>query len=107
MGFIYGARWKRLRIAQLKDDPWCNRCGGQACIVDHIKAHRGDEELGYDPDNLQSLCKPCHDSWKQMLEKSGKELGCSITGKPTDPNHPWNREQPTETKEMKEARLKL
>lgn len=43
-----------------------------ANVVDHVKAHKGDETLFFDPSNLQSLCKPHHDSDKQMLEKSGR-----------------------------------
>jgi 5-methylcytosine-specific restriction protein A len=30
-------------------------------VVDHIKPHKGDEELFYDINNLQPLCKCCHD----------------------------------------------
>ncbi|NMA84113.1 MAG: HNH endonuclease [Epulopiscium sp.] len=29
--------------------------------VDHIKPHKGNEDLFYDINNLQSLCKSCHD----------------------------------------------
>jgi len=39
-----------------------------ASVVDHIVAHRGDQELFWDQSNWQSLCKPCHDSEKQKLE---------------------------------------
>lgn len=39
-----------------------------ATTVDHIKPHKGDERLFFDPDNLQSLCKCCHDSAKQREE---------------------------------------
>lgn len=59
-------------------------------IVDHIKPHRGDMALFWDSDNWQSLCKHCHDSHKQRLEKSGTELGCSIDGVPIDDSHHWN-----------------
>ena len=71
--------------------PYCVRCGVKANIVDHKIQHKGDPVLGYDPGNLQSMCKQDHDSYKQRLEKSGKVLGCDITGRPTDPNHPWNK----------------
>jgi 5-methylcytosine-specific restriction protein A len=30
-------------------------------VVDHIVPHRGDERLAFDRDNLQGLCKSCHD----------------------------------------------
>ncbi|MNJ57885.1 hypothetical protein D3C77_534950 [compost metagenome] len=48
-------------------------------------------KLFWDPDNWQSLCKFCHDSVKQRLERSGRVPGCSSAGLPLDPNHHWNR----------------
>lgn len=39
-------------------------------VCDHIKPHRGDERLFWDRANLQTLCKPCHDSLKQVEEQS-------------------------------------
>lgn len=39
--------------------------------ADHIRAHRGDEHLFWDPANLQTLCtSPCHNSAKQREERS-------------------------------------
>ncbi|WP_327198035.1 HNH endonuclease [Sporanaerobacter acetigenes] len=29
--------------------------------VDHIEPHKGNEDLFYDINNLQSLCKSCHE----------------------------------------------
>ncbi len=40
-----------------------------ATVVDHIKPHKGDERLFFDINNLQPLCKPCHD------RKTAKEDG--------------------------------
>jgi 5-methylcytosine-specific restriction endonuclease McrA len=37
-------------------------------VVDHVVPHRGDEDLFFDPRNLQSLCKHCHDSTKQRID---------------------------------------
>lgn len=89
-------RWHRLRWYQLQKEPCCASCARRkritpADIVDHIIPHRGDEELFFDADNLQSLCKHCHDSEKQQLEKSGTIRGCDDGGLPIDPNHHWNR----------------
>ncbi|MES2787635.1 MAG: HNH endonuclease signature motif containing protein [Pseudomonadota bacterium] len=89
-------RWYRLRWVQLQKDPLCADCAKRrksvpATVVDHIKAHRGDEELFFDAENLQSLCKPCHDGAKQQLEKSGTVRGCGEDGMPLDGNHHWNR----------------
>ena len=72
----------------------CERSGiiTVATVVDHIRAHKGDETLFFDPANLASLCKPHHDSSKQKAEKRGvHEIGCSEDGAPIDPSHHWNK----------------
>lgn len=61
-----------------------------ATVVDHIVPHRGDMKLFWDRDNWQALCKACHDSHKQRLEKSGRVAGCDLAGLPSDPGHHWN-----------------
>lgn len=94
---LYGTRaWHRLRTKQLMAEPICRFCQQlghptPATVVDHIKPHKGDAELFHDPDNLQSLCKPCHDRHKQRQERSGDLVGGDINGVPFDPNHHWNR----------------
>jgi 5-methylcytosine-specific restriction endonuclease McrA len=30
-------------------------------IADHVKDHRGDIKLFFDPNNVRGVCKPCHD----------------------------------------------
>lgn len=60
-------------------------------VVDHKIPHRGDLRLFLDPDNLQSLCKHCHDSHKQREERSGHLVGHGPDGLPLDPNHHWYR----------------
>jgi len=42
-----------------------------ATVADHIRAHKGNPALFFDPANLQSLCKPHHDSAKQRWERLG------------------------------------
>lgn len=89
-------RWYRMRWYQLSEFPLCADCSARgrvaaATVADHIKPHRGDEDLFYDEKNLQSLCKHCHDSHKQQLEKSGTIRGCDLSGLPIDANHHWNR----------------
>ena len=59
------ARWQRLRKQILAREPFCRECmkEGHAVIatdVDHIKSHRGNPELFWDPRNLQPLCHSCH-----------------------------------------------
>lgn len=73
---LYNAAWRTARLTHLIANPWCVNCmrhGKQVCatVVDHIRPHRGDRELFFDPNNRQSLCKYCHDSWKQRIEKGG------------------------------------
>lgn len=70
------ATWKAIRRQQLSEHPLCLMCQEEgriraASICDHIEPHKGDEVKFY-AGPFQSLCKPHHDSDKQMLEKSGR-----------------------------------
>nr|WP_249309140.1 HNH endonuclease signature motif containing protein [Ralstonia insidiosa] len=93
---LYGTkRWFQLRHRQLSAHPLCSMCQKlgkttPATVADHKVPHRGDETLFFDPDNLDSLCKPCHDGAKQQLEKSGTLRGCDVDGVPLDERHHWN-----------------
>ncbi|MCQ4257463.1 HNH endonuclease signature motif containing protein [Stutzerimonas stutzeri] len=106
----YGYRWQLAREDHLRRQPFCSMCSTNtrpvlALIVDHVIAPRlkeakasGDAEqlarawkLFWSRDNWQSLCKHCHDSVKQRLEKSGRLAGCDSTGRPLDPRHHWHR----------------
>jgi len=104
--------WKKLRrraltmnqVARHSTFPHCEICEEvgittQATEVDHIKPHKGDYGLAFDPDNLQCLCKPCH-SRKTYYEDGafnrpagGKApvTGCDEDGIPLDPDHPWRK----------------
>lgn len=66
------ARWRRLRIRVLTEEPFCKECAAQDVVcasaeVDHIVplSQGGDP---YDRKNLQGLCKACH------ARKSIKEI---------------------------------
>ena len=89
--------WHRLRHYQLKKEPLCAMClkAGKytpATIVDHVVPHKGDEALFFDPNNLQSLDKLCHDSAKQKAEKRGvAEIGCGEDGLPLSKDHFWHK----------------
>lgn len=55
-----------LRPGQLLREPWCRECAKRgirtrATVVDHVDPHQGDWAKFIDRDNLQSLCKRCHD----------------------------------------------
>jgi hypothetical protein len=60
-------------------------------VVDHIKPHRGDQKLFWAPDNWQALCKNCHDSEKQRIERNGYGTTIGVDGFPIDINHPINK----------------
>lgn len=72
------ARWKALRWSVLVRDnftcqmPHCGRIEQDTSLLvaDHKVPHRGDAALFWDDQNLQCLCKACHDSTKQSLEKN-------------------------------------
>lgn len=73
--YLYNSsRWKKLRIQFLANHPLCEECKRNGVItasevVDHTIPHRGKKELFWDEDNLQALCKECHD------RKTAKEDG--------------------------------
>lgn len=87
--------WQSLRRWRLSTEPLCRFCliAGQtteATVADHIKPHRGDMVLFLDPNNLQSLCKTCHDRHKQRAERAGHDVRVDAEGFPIDPEHPFN-----------------
>jgi len=91
---LYNDRWKRARAAYLARFPLCSMCAGRgirsrATVVDHIIPHRGDLEIFWDEGNWQPLCRKCHNSHKQRIEKSGRVIGCDANGIPLDCNHHW------------------
>lgn len=61
-----GRKWRKLRALQLDKFPLCKHCDEKdivsvATVADHIvPVKKGGD--GYSMDNLQSLCKKCHDS---------------------------------------------
>ncbi|MCM2580457.1 AAA family ATPase [Streptomyces meridianus] len=69
-------RWPPLRDQVLSEEPLCRaHCGRPPAVVDHIRPHRGDEQLAFDRGNLQALCKPCHDA------KTARETGFAGGGR--------------------------
>ena len=93
----YGSKWQKYRAGYLRSHPLCSMhmkrgLVVEATVVDHIKPHKGDQALFWDPANHQALCKACHDSHKKRFEISGVEVGCDVNGMPIDPHHPWNQQ---------------
>jgi 5-methylcytosine-specific restriction endonuclease McrA len=92
------AAWKKIRQHHLTLHPLCawhlKKTPPQmvrATVVHHLTPHKGDLVLFYDPNNLESLCAPCHDSKAQQDEKWGYSLEVGTDGWPIDPKHPANR----------------
>jgi 5-methylcytosine-specific restriction enzyme A len=74
------AQWKHLRLSQLSIEPLCRFCDERgkiepANVVDHIIAHKGKQSLFFNPNNLQSLCKQCHDKDKAVIERGALVIG--------------------------------
>lgn len=69
------ARWQKLRMKIFVRDLFiCQMCrkiepDTSQLICDHIEPHGGDERLFWNEDNLQCLCKACHDGDKQRLDR--------------------------------------
>lgn len=80
----YGQQiWKDLRASHLAQNPLCVFCLLKdiitpATVVDHIKKWRDEPTQALrraaflNVLNLQSLCKLCHDSTKQIMERGVK-----------------------------------
>ncbi len=75
------ARWQKLRWSILVRDLFtcamCKRIEADTSqlVADHRVPHRGDEARFWDEGNLQCLCKGCHDSAKQSVERRGRVQG--------------------------------
>lgn len=63
--------WKKLQTAQLRNNPYCAKCGGRATEVHHIIPHRGDMNMFLNPGNLVSLCHDCHlqETKREIVER--------------------------------------
>lgn len=70
------ARWRALRAKIIKRDGGCVVCGhDKGLVVDHIIPHRGNEELFYDEENLQTLCAFHHRIKTDMEIRQRKRSG--------------------------------
>jgi 5-methylcytosine-specific restriction protein A len=95
----YGAEHDRMRALLKRTVVTCEECERRGrvslgCRADHIVplAKGGTGERS----NYQWLCIPCHDvkSAAEKLAEQGVKAGVNAAGRPTDPNHPWNRRSP-------------
>lgn len=96
-------QWRSLREQVLLRDLYkCQHkgCGAplkrgrkspRSAVVHHLKPHKGDLDLFYDIDNLQSVCWTCHSGDIQSIESRGFDATIGEDGWPVDPNHPVGR----------------
>jgi len=58
----YGGRWQRIRKRVLADEPFCIRCKEDGKVTEADTVHHIDGDVwNVKRDNLESLCKQCHD----------------------------------------------
>lgn len=77
------ARWSRLaRSCYVRDLYTCRQTGEvlsgkypapNSPVAHHIVPHKGDPQLFWSPDNIETVSKRYHDSAAQSEEKLGKE----------------------------------
>jgi 5-methylcytosine-specific restriction enzyme A len=87
-------RWKALRLAHLKAEPFCRYCRDRgertrATVCDHVERHGGNE-VRFWAGPFQSLCKADHDASKQREEARGFSCEVADDGWPVDKRHPAN-----------------
>ena len=77
---LYGRRWQKMRVKQLKNQPWCEICLENgvhtlATQVHHVERHEGDEHMFYNSP-LQSLCISCHskETAKEVKGRGAKKV---------------------------------
>ncbi len=94
---LYGSPvWTAMSRAQRQAEPLCRMCMAEGRVTagevaDHVIPHKGDEVMFWTGE-LQTLCAPCHNGPKQLIEKRGYDTRVSaLTGWPEDPKHPANR----------------
>lgn len=85
----YNATWEKYRKIYLQEHPLCVDCLSKkilraATVVDHIVAHKGNEDLFWNEANHQALCKKCHDmkTMQEVCALQGKLLPGYVRGLP-------------------------
>lgn len=66
--FYHSTQWKNIRKIKLMRDPLCVWCGELGQIVDHIE-EISDGGSATCIDNLQTLCKSCHNKKTSIKSK--------------------------------------
>jgi hypothetical protein len=60
----------------------------RSTVVHHLKPHKGDLELFFDLDKLQSVCWTYYSGDIQSLEAYEYDSNIGVDGWPTGPKHP-------------------
>jgi 5-methylcytosine-specific restriction protein A len=73
----YDSRWDRASAGHLRSHPLCRYCElvgevAAATLTDHLYPHKGDQAVFWDRRYWVSCCKPCHDGFKQRVERQGQ-----------------------------------
>ncbi len=73
----YGREWQAARAVHLAQHPLCAYCELRgdvtpATLVDHLYPHRRFDGVFWVREWWVSSCAPCHDGFKQRIERSGK-----------------------------------
>jgi 5-methylcytosine-specific restriction protein A len=73
----YTSRWDKASAGHLRNHPLCRYCelAGDltpATLTDHLYPHRGDSGLFWNSAYWIASCKPCHDGFKQGVERQGR-----------------------------------
>ena len=75
LDFYHSKEWKQTRAEVLERDLYiCQMCGAAGNIVDHIIPSLTDWNHRTDADNLETLCRRCHDlkTWKEKQHHKRK-----------------------------------
>lgn len=81
-GFYSSKKWIELRNSvRIRDEMTCQMCGdyrAERYEVDHIIEldwlNVDDNNIAYNPDNLQLLCHECHNKKTREYRRNGKRL---------------------------------
>lgn len=73
----YTTAWDKAARGHLARHPLCRYCAlvdqvAAAELVDHLYPHKGDQALFWNRDYWVSSCGPCHDGFKQRVERRGR-----------------------------------